>query len=324
MRALQRPISRSMQGTLTRSIQIASANKSSLVEEESGHGRLKVLPDFNALAALRSCCEDIKEQLGSQEPDLVVFFTSLVDNDTLQKTPAALQDAFPNATILGSAAEGGIFASAGGEVQGAPAVSVLAASLPDVEVASFHTDVVALPEINGHSWGDLTSLPEESTPHLLMLGSGHFNCAPVLGYLDLALPFATKIGGIVPGRIFYAGGEWRVDGVGGVMLKGNVCVDAIVSQGCAPLGKGLLITGRDGNSVTSLNGIGVMAALQQDSGLTDTDFASNLLAGLAVDPKGSVQRAGGSMHRTSSIAIATPENYAMRHVLGIDTELDCE
>ena len=255
---------------------------------------------------------------------MVVFFSSLVDTEALQAIPGALQDVLgTSGTVLGSAADAGIFGT-GHEVQGAPAISVLAAKLPEIEVATFFTDVPSLPEIVGHSWGDLTSLSEEHSPHLLVMGAGSFNSEPVLKFLDLALPFATKVGGIIPGRLFYVGGEWRANGVGGAMLKGPVCLDAIVSQGCAPLGNKMLVTACSESNqgivqITSLNGMGVMQALQSESGLTQADFRSNLLAGLAVDPscvaQGALASAGGSI-----VLGGGRQEYVVRHIVGLDQE----
>ena len=61
----------------------------------------------------------------------------------------------------------------------------------------------------------------------MLLGSAQFDPTPLLSRLDLAMPFAPKVGGTLPSLALYAGdaaggGEWRSGGAAGLVLDGDV------------------------------------------------------------------------------------------------------
>jgi small ligand-binding sensory domain FIST len=144
----------------------------------------------------------------------------------------------------------------GKEIQGEPCLSMIAARLPGVQIDTFHTDQYALPVLADSSgadssgsadrWMELTSMSPDDAPEVLLLSCQQYHIEELLGYLDLALPYSNKIGGIVPGSGIYGSGsinsssddsggatttgQWHNTGVCGIVMTGNVKVDSIVSQ----------------------------------------------------------------------------------------------
>ena len=166
------------------------------------------------------------------------------------QTPDVLYRTFGRVCCSGGEAPPGV---AGGFLQGLPAVSLLCLSLGErARAHMLHIDAAgALPTVDGLEWEDLVSRPPERSPGVVLLGSARFDPTPLLSRLDLAMPFAPKVGGTLPSLALYAGGEWRSGGAAGLVLDGEVALDAVVSQGAVGLGDELTITATGAGSRSS-------------------------------------------------------------------------
>jgi small ligand-binding sensory domain FIST len=102
-------------------------------------------------------------------------------------------------TLLGCSAGGVI--GGGEEVEQLPAVTLVAARLPDVTVRPFHLDG-ALPDLDGppDSWERLIGVERVEEPQFVLLADP-FTAHPetLLAGLDYAFPGSAKIGGLASG-----------------------------------------------------------------------------------------------------------------------------
>lgn len=171
----------------------------------------------------------------------------------------------------------------GGEVEleRAPGVSLLAASLPGVSVHPFtgagfpadREDVGGLARAAGMEEGlratvlfaDPFSVPINSLLPLLAsarpgarqgTGDGRSEPAPIVGGMASA---SERPGG----NVLVVDGEILRSGLVGVSLRGPVRVDAVVSQGCRPFGQPAVITGAKKQIITSLGGRPALRVLHE-------------------------------------------------------------
>ena len=117
-------------------------------------------------------------------------------------------------------------------------------------------------------------------------------------------------GGRMPGQTrLVLGGEVINDGAVGVLLQGPIAVRSIVSQGCRPIGKHMVVTRGHDNIIEELGGMAPLARLQQIwQELTPRDqqlFQQGLHIGLVINEyQGAFQRG----------------DFLIRNVLGLDRE----
>ena len=206
--------------------------------------------------ALGEACDGISERLGGIAPDLLVAFFTAHHEDGWLSLAEHLRRRFPSALLFGCTAQSVI--GGGREVEGSPGISLTAATLPGVELHPFHVAGAALPELPIARDSDFLLLSDPFTAEVEEL----------LANLDAAYPGRAKIGGVAsagaqPGRnlLFLGGGEVR-SGTIGLALSGNLGVDAIVAQGCRPVGAPLFVTGVDDGVITEIDGRSPMDLLQ--------------------------------------------------------------
>lgn len=219
----------------------------------------------NVSEAVAHLVDSIRRQMAGTIDLLVVFLTPDYQDEAAQFS-RALQLSLSPRVLLGCTCEGVI----GGdrEIEREPAISVLAAHLPGIALTPFHIGMEeweSLLDAN-HSAGLRRILGLDTAPP-------HRTCA----YLVLADPFTTPIielmqafeeltphaptvGGMCSGaqqagqNLLFLNGEIREDGAIGVRIAGPIRVDAVVSQGCRPIGKTLLVTRAEGNRIATLSG----------------------------------------------------------------------
>jgi small ligand-binding sensory domain FIST len=217
--------------------------------------------------ALVESATSIREALGGVSPDLVAVFVSAHHRPAYVRLGELVQRELPGSFVLGCTAFGVI--GAGREIEGEPALSLTAASLPGVELQSFRIE--ELPD-KGASPEELRQVfgIRAARPHLLLLADPlTLDGADLVSLLDLAYPGMVKIGGLASGgsspgenRLFL-GEEALWGGAVGVALSGNLAVDTIVAQGCRPIGHPMLVTRCEGNVIHQLDGKPPLAVLRE-------------------------------------------------------------
>jgi small ligand-binding sensory domain FIST len=201
-------------------------------------------------------------------PDIAfVFFTAhhAAEADALLEKISA--DLSPRA-LIGVSAEGIIGPER--EIERAPAIALLTGELPGVNIHPFH--------IAKSEWRDLLEDPEalkerlgagDQTRALIAMGdpfstpTGQF-----LAAIDANCPALPVIGGMASAA--QAPGENALlfndtvlnEGMVGVSFSGPLEVQTIVSQGCRPFGKTMVITKSKDNVIYTLGGRPALQALR--------------------------------------------------------------
>jgi small ligand-binding sensory domain FIST len=244
----------------------------------------------NVEGAVAQAVDEVCARLDNREPDLLVAFAS-PSFVAMDDVAALIHVRLPGAVLLGCS--GGGIIGANHEIERSPALSITGALLPGVRMVPFHLDANLLPGPGAkpEEWHALIGVPPDEQPSLLII-TDPFTCnseALVTG-LDEAYPGALKIGGLASGsrepgstRLFLGGHSWRTGAVG-LALMGNVVVDAIIAQGCRPIGTPMLVTRCEGNMIHRLNErppIEVLRELHQGLDARDQElFRHSLFIGI--------------------------------------------
>jgi len=194
--------------------------------------------------------------------------------------------------VIGCSGEGVI----GGEqeIERTPGISVLVGNIDGVRVHPFH---VAMGD-----WQGLLADPAELTERLgagdetrALIAFGDPFTTPLnqfMARLDEIIPHAPVIGGMAsagrqPGmNVLVRNDDTFEEGLVGVSLSGPIEVQTIVSQGCRPIGKTLVITKSHDNIIEQLGGKPAFQVLRETvSELSEQDqtlLQNGLLLGRAI------------------------------------------
>jgi small ligand-binding sensory domain FIST len=208
--------------------------------------------------AVRAAARDLEAALDGHRADLLLAFVSDHHAGRFPAVPALLRQRFPGAAIAGCSAKG--VAAVGQEVEDGPALGVLAAHLPDVEVRVVHAEP-SDPPLDVDQWRALVGVEPLAQPVLIVLPEPFSVAGEVLvRTLDEAYPHSPKVGGVAsggddPGDVaLFADGFVHRRGVVAVALTGDVAMDTVVAQGARPVGPPLAVTAARGNLLATLDG----------------------------------------------------------------------
>jgi small ligand-binding sensory domain FIST len=220
------------------------------------------------VALVKECCFQISEQLEGESPNFVVAFVAPSFIEEYDQLPQVVLDDLKAQHFIGCSAGGLI--GGGIELEQKPAVAMVGAVLPDVEIKTFHMVNPDLPDADAapDRWHELVGVTPDRDPHFVLLPDPFsFRIDALVQGLDYAFPAATKIGGLVSGArrpnqnaLFIQDKLYRNGSVGAV-LHGNIQVDTIVAQGCRPIGRPLRVTKCDKNIVFEIDGKTAVNAL---------------------------------------------------------------
>ncbi|MEB3310747.1 MAG: FIST N-terminal domain-containing protein [Snowella sp.] len=207
----------------------------------------------------------------TDDPDLgIVFLSSAFASDYSRLVPLLLEK-LPMPILIGCGG-GGIIGMKSvnevAEIEGMPALSLTVACLPNVEIKAFRLDSDRLPDLDSppQDWIDLVGVTPEKNPQFILLsdpmGSG---INDLLAGLDFAYPQAVKVGGLASGNammpnlgnlFFYDKNQsfpyLYGQGTIGVALSGQIQIDAIVAQGCRPIGQPYQVSQGERNIITEI------------------------------------------------------------------------
>jgi small ligand-binding sensory domain FIST len=243
--------------------------------------------------AVMETARTLRASLGELRPDLVLAFVSQQHADLYDRVPGWVRGATGAGLVIGCSA-GGVIGD-GSEIENRPALSLTAASLPDVELSPFHIENASLPAAGSlaGSWERLVRVGAEADPHFLLLADPFsFDAEGFLAGLDAAFPVAKKIGGLASGAraaggnaLFLGASAYRA-GLVGVALHGNVEVDTVVAQGCRPIGEPMFVTKCQRNLVLELDGRRPLDVLRDLFGALDEAdkkiFRTSLFLGIVM------------------------------------------
>lgn len=218
--------------------------------------------------AVAEVCAEVRRQLASPA-DLAVLFVSADRAGQAEQIVAQVSDRLETANVIGCTGES--IAGIRREVEGAPAVSLWAAALPGANVRTMHLTfersaeggvIVGWPEDLPEPWPDGASL-------LLLADPFSFPADAMIERLNEDRPGVPVIGGMASGAA--APGENRIllgneafsDGTAVAMLHGGVRVRSIVSQGCRPIGRHMVVTKAERNVIYELGGRPALLQLKE-------------------------------------------------------------
>ncbi|MCY4174693.1 MAG: FIST C-terminal domain-containing protein [Cyanobacteria bacterium MAG CAR3_bin_5] len=215
-------------------------------QSKSGEWRSALASD----ASLEQAIQDLDQQVslrGFGQADLAVVFVSTSFASELSRILPLLQRRFQATHWLGCCGGGVIGVDRHGrscELEQQPAVGLSLIRLPGAVLQSFHVDLRNLPDLDGprEPWRQLAGMPhgEAINGLLLLVDPGSSGIKDLLGGLDYAFPGVPKVGGIAAPHGGAGGSLLFQDkpctGAIGLAIGGDWIVQAVVAQGCRPVG----------------------------------------------------------------------------------------
>jgi small ligand-binding sensory domain FIST len=270
-------------------------------------------------ARLEEAVAELADQPGTTAAaahDLAVAFVSAAYGTAVERLPQLLRPVVGDCLLFGCNAGGLI--GGGNEEEDEPGIAVLCGRLPDAILATVHLEQATLPPLTAsrESWWRLLDAGPESEPSFVLLADpATIDAEACARGLDRAFPGSTVIGGLTAGMLapgtarLLTGGEVHRAGAALLALSGNAVIDAVLAQGCRPVGDPLFVTACDGNLIAELDGQRpreVLTALF--ASLDEADrarFGDDLCIGLALP--GPRQAVGAG-------------DFLVRNVLGLDPD----
>lgn len=268
--------------------------------------------------AVADCAREVRNELGPGEVSLAMVFVTPHFAARFAELHALVSDALggPVPEVFIGCSGGGVIGGEA-EIEGTPALSLVAARLPDVGITPFRIPPEKpLPDLDGppDAWERLIGADPEDTRALILLSDPFSSqTQTLLAGLDFAYPDSPKVGGLVSGGTspgtngLFLGPELFTDGLVGLALSGNVSVETVVAQGCKPIGDLLSVTACEGNVLYELDETPALEAARKTLASLDERDArlaqSALFVGVVMDEF--VDEPG-------------PGEFLVRNVLGAD------
>ena len=201
--------------------------------------------------------------------DLAVLMCTHAYRDHSEQLMAGVGKALSPGHLLGCTGEG-IFGG-GKEYERGPAVTLLAAHLPGVDVHPFCLACGDMKEGVAADNLKKSGIPLDSGPQSLILLADPYS-APVdilLEAVNSVCPDWSVVGGMASGAAkegenrLFCGDSIAKKGAVGVALSGRIRTRTLVSQGCKPVGKHFVITRADRNIIYSLGGVSALDRVRE-------------------------------------------------------------
>lgn len=247
--------------------------------------------------------------------DLGVVFVSAAHGAAIRPALESLADLVPATTLLATTAEG-VLAN-GSEFERGPAVAVWLARLPGAMITPVSLEYTQTPdggmfagwpEALDDGWPDNAAL-------ILLADPFSFPVDALIRRMEAEHPGVPIIGGMAsggeqPGSNTLALGPRTYDsGAVGVVIGGRVRIRPVVSQGCRPIGRPLVITKAEENLIVELGGRPALERLREIYGALDDADRQLVRSSLHVG------RAASEYRDTFG-----PGDFLVRNVVGADPE----
>ncbi len=233
---------------------------------EASAGRMKWVSALSTEPSLEAAVKEVVDQAQQrlQAPaDLAFVFVSAAFASEHSRLMPLLKEHLSVPALIGCSGGGVVGVDVDGtiqEIENGAALSLSLAHLPGVEVQTFHLLEDDLPDLDGspNEWSELIGVTPEAKPHFVLLcDSMSSETRDLLPGLDYAYPDAVKVGGLATGgsamgNALFCDFELHREGTVGVALSGNVVLEAIVAQGCRPIGQPYRVVEGDRNIMLKL------------------------------------------------------------------------
>jgi small ligand-binding sensory domain FIST len=211
-------------------------------------------------SALEEICSACLNALGAS-PDLTFVFASGHFRDEFERLPVALRERLGPTTLLGCSATGVIGDAS--EAEQEPALSITAATLPDVSINCWHVEAGDLRPGTQHS-ARCTELAQQADgapeQFIILADPFSFPAEQLLrslesGFKTSAIAGGLASGGQAPGEIvLFLDDEMHTSGAIVLGLGGNIEMVTAVAQGCRPIGDPMFVSACNGNKLSALDG----------------------------------------------------------------------
>jgi small ligand-binding sensory domain FIST len=266
-------------------------------------------------------------QINGKQVDLAVVFYSSFYRGMAQQIQEGLQALFHPGQIIGCSAESVIGAQE--ELEQTPAISLLAAHLPEAVISPFFLSPTNWNRLldDEITFREAIGAPENT--HLFLLFADPFSTPVdhVLEAFNVYFPGIPIMGGMasaamVPGQNSLLLNE-RISSSGavGLALAGEFDIDLVVSQGCRPIGDPYVVTQTEKNVILSLENQPALFRIQEmvDT-LPEEDerlLQRGLLIGRAIHPSQEILGRGDFLVR--GVLAANRQNGAITVADNIQT-----
>lgn len=229
--------------------------------------------------------KDIQEQLKrsswpeNNPSDLVFLFASAHFTQESEELVSRIFDIANASALIGCTGESIIGGSR--EVEGEPAVSLWLARLPEVKVTPFALSTEEVSQgVDLKDWPSRLGISVEEKPSFILMAEP-FTCdvMNLLEGLNATFPGRPTIGGISSAggagenRLFF-NGQVNEEGLVGAALSGNLLIETVVSQGCRPIGRPVVVTKANRNLIVELGGVPAVQCFKEAfESLSDEDKA---------------------------------------------------
>jgi len=223
----------------------------------------------SATEAAQAACRQVTAQLAGASCDLACIFASTIYRASWPELLAEIHQQLAPRALIGCSGSGIIGGNQ--EFEWVPAISVVAAHLPQVKLCPFAVTPDELERSDpGGFWIDKIGVSPEAHP-VFVLVADPYTCDPkkLITELNATYRGCPIVGGLVsggnePGEHFiFMGTEVVREGAVGVAMSGNIVMDTIVSQGCRPFGRPYVVTKAEDNVVWELGGRQALAVLHE-------------------------------------------------------------
>ena len=253
--------------------------------------------------AAEEAATEVAADLGGAAADLVFLFISPHHSPHAEEVGEIVREKLPAAHFVGCTAEGVL----GGdrEFADSPGLSLWAASLPGVDFASCRLESAE----EGQNVLLLEAMTEMREPTTMVLVADPFSVVveDLIDELAESRPELVFAGGMASGsnqptgNRFYYGEEVFDQGGAAVLFRGGRNISTVVSQGCRPFGKPLVVTSCEDNMIKELGGESAWKKFIEQVELTEDADRERLTEGLhvgrAVDSRSASEGAGSFLVR---------------------------
>ncbi|MFN3927782.1 MAG: FIST N-terminal domain-containing protein [Pseudanabaenaceae cyanobacterium] len=217
-------------------------------------------------AAVRDLTVQVQKTIPA--PDAGLLFASGSFASEYDRLLPLLAESLPIKNLIGCS--GGGIIGGGWEIEDKPAIGLLVGQLPGAEVHLFHCKGEDLPDLDSppERWYQLIGVdPQVQPSFILLVDAFSFPVTDFVQGLDFAYPQAVKVGGLASGgnranALFLNQSLYR-EGAVGMALWGNCKIDAVVAQGCRPIGKIMQVSAGERNLILALDEQPPLLVLQE-------------------------------------------------------------
>lgn len=225
--------------------------------------------------ALREAIAAARGELGGGQADLGVVFVSAAHGGSIRPALELAADLVPARHVIGTTAEGVLAGDR--EYEAGPAVVVWLARLPGAWLEPVSLEYMQTPEGGSFAgWPERLSGEWPANAALVLLADPFsFPVDAFVKRMEEDHPGVPIVGGMASGggqpgtNTLVAGPRTYDSGAVGVVVGGGVRVRPVVSQGCRPVGRPLVITKAQENLIVELGGVPALQRLREMYGDLD-------------------------------------------------------